>query len=1055
MNELISLPPFEGVTRFAWDLAWQSTLVGIATLVALRFLVRHPAARAWTVVLATGLCLAIPLVSVVVRASGLGLLNSQAHVAAIAPTIAAAPAPGLAGTPTSEAIIDDETMPVEIVAAANVNTLPAVDPTSDSSLAIRSDVSGPSLSVIAWLWSHAPAIATLCWAMLALTALIRLISGLASVRRLCREAVACDDAMILNSCRRAARAVGLRREPHVVISPHTGCPTVLAWGRPVLFIPPLARQKSARQWFSVFSHELAHVQRGDGWSQLVMEAATVLLPWQPMIHLLRHHHRQACEEACDDWALFAGADPIDFASTLTEWIPSEPNVLALDIGSGTSSVRRRIERLLRCSSPPRPELGNGWLLGSGTVATCVLCLLALLQTGTLQTRADDQPNSAEPSAGIAADRTTGHNEGSVSDSETQVHAPRQLVAILGEGRMQHWNSAEVLGFGPEHQTVFSRGRDETLKVWDLATGVALRGLQLPRSTSGYRWWNWDIEIRGQYCFDVLLSPDGNVLLLGKGDGTVEMLDAATFKRLRVLKIPGELPRKLAISADGKRLAALRLSTADGKTAAIVLDIATGQTVGSIHRKISDDLRGTRSAPWRWLELSPDGSKLALSRNGDATLWDVATGELMSEFGGGWSLRFSPDGGTLVTCSADQLQLWDVPTGQQKCSIRNFATSSQVAFSPAGDLLAIVDGSRVRVCRVDSGEQLWISYKHNALRHFTRPTIAFHRNGNTLALGAGHGVALFDVATGHEIGRDRVTALTSLAVDPQGGRLVTGDSNGHLAVWGVADGTRRQTWRAHEHQISPLAFSPDGRTLASASFEHLVVWNGTDGRLRHTIQPERAQRGSNPMPLRMAFTSDSASLMVGYRAREFKMWDVASGNPETCSQFDPDLLAIYPFAVTRGNRLIASTRVSPRRLGIWSLTTGKQTKTLSPYRGPTQFAVSHDGRRIAAAAPDDTISVWDLQLDKQIDIPKGHARRGHIRTLALSRDGRTLASGAEDGSVRLWNAATGEKLNTLQIGPRRGLIDQLAFSIDGRYLASKNGNGTVSILRIGPAWLALE
>jgi len=1052
MTELNLLLPSGGIARFAWDLVWQSTLVGIVALMLLRFFVKRPARRAWFATLAVGLCMAIPLVSLAARARGLGLLRSEPQTVARPQAAAVIPAGPSARTAASEAASDAGIGPVESNKEANGSVglslafVAEADLTpSRSSRAVSFD--GASL------WTCMIVAATAVWAVLAITAVVRLINGIASVYRLCREAVECDDNRIVSSCARAARAMGLQRAPQVAVSARTSCPTVLAWGRPKLFIPPLAGEKSDQQWFSVFAHELAHVQRGDGWSQLLMEVALVLLPWQPLVRLLRGEHRQACEEACDDWALSAGADPVELASVLTEWIPSEANLAVLGIGNGTSSVRKRIERLLKVSSPPQPRLGGGWLLGSVSTAACVLCFLTLLQTGSLASRTGDHPEAIPPSAAGAADGWDSDKPARLTEEET--HAPKWLVAVLGEGRMRHWNSAMVLGFGPQHQTLFSHGRDDVLKVWDLETGNELRQLQLPLSVGGYRWWDWEIETRRRYYIDLLLSSDGNVLFLGKADGTVELLDATTFELLRILKIPGELPKKIAMSADGKRLAALRLTNADGMCAAIVLDIATGTTVGSIEQKIPDELSRTMSAPWRWLELSPDGSQLAVSRNGDATLWDVATGELLHEFDGGWNLRFSPDGDTLVAHTSDQqLNLWDVATGQLRSSIRSFATRSQVAFDPAGNLLAIVDGDRVRLCRVATGEQLWMSNEYNPSRHFSEPTVVFHKNGNLLAISSGHRVALFDAASGNEVGRDRTPALTALAVDPTGGQLVTGDSNGQLTVWGVADGERRRAWLGHDHGVSPVVFSPDGRSLASAAFEHVVVWNGASQTLRDTVQPKRAQRGSNAVPLQMAFTPDSTSLLVGNRPYELHVWRVGSGSLDEILQFDPKPLLSFPFAVAEKDALIAYSTAEPRGLRVWSLKTGKQAAMLPCDGGRMPLTVSADGRRIAVGTRGDKISVWDLELDEQIDLVKGHSHR-FLHALAISPNGRLLASGAEDGKVQLWNCTTGSKVETMHIGPPSGIIDQLAFSTDGRHLITRNGNGTAFVLRVDSELLALD
>lgn len=257
-------------------------------------------------------------------------------------------------------------------------------------------------------------------------------------------------------------------------------------------------------------------------------------------------------------------------------------------------------------------------------------------------------------------------------------------------------------------------------------------------------------------------------------------------------------------------------------------------------------------------------------------------------------------------------------------------------------------------------------------------------------------------------------------------MVSGDSNGQLTTWDIASGQLQRTWRGHEHGISPLAFSPNGDTLASGAFEHVVLWNADSGTLRHTVQPMRTRRGTNPIALRMAFTPDSASLLVGYRGRELKVWDVSNGKEQGLLQFDPSLVTYYNFAVTGDSQLIGSSRGETRGLGLWDLKTGKQIKTLPRFGGRMQFAVSPDGRQIAAGARGDKISIWVLQQDKQIDILKGHSRR-YLRALAFSPDGKMLASGAEDGNVQLWNSATGDKLDTLKVGPRRGVIDQIAFT----------------------------
>ena len=101
--------------------------------------------------------------------------------------------------------------------------------------------------------------------------------------------------------------------------PDIDTPALVSWGRPRLLIPAGCEPRS--DWFAIFCHEVAHLARRDGWSRLVVELATVALPWQPLLWLVRRDFRAACEEACDDWAIAAGTDPVEFASLLLDFVP--------------------------------------------------------------------------------------------------------------------------------------------------------------------------------------------------------------------------------------------------------------------------------------------------------------------------------------------------------------------------------------------------------------------------------------------------------------------------------------------------------------------------------------------------------------------------------------------------------------------------------------------------------------------------------------------------------------------------------------------------------------
>ena len=191
----------------------------------------------------------------------------------------------------------------------------------------------------------------------------------------------------------------------LLVSTKVATPTVLAFGRARLLVPHAeaslrdagievdsqTAEKSAScseldassrlcetrlsngqpriDWVAAFTHELAHVARRDGWSRLWVELVLIAIPLQPLIWLARRDYRIASEEACDDFAVAAGTNPIDLADTLTAWMDFSCCSYAGVIG--ISSSKARALRLLGMQSDPIACLNGSWRM-LGVVTTCLL-----------------------------------------------------------------------------------------------------------------------------------------------------------------------------------------------------------------------------------------------------------------------------------------------------------------------------------------------------------------------------------------------------------------------------------------------------------------------------------------------------------------------------------------------------------------------------------------------------------------------------------------------------------------------------------------------------------
>ncbi len=223
----------------------------------------------------------------------------------------------------------------------------------------------------------------------------------------------------------------------------------------------------------------------------------------------------------------------------------------------------------------------------------------------------------------------------------------------------HTSSILSTAFSPNGHTLASGSDDNTIQLWDVATGKELRRL----------------EGHSQSVSSVAFSPDGRTLASGSYDTTIRLWDVATGKELSRLEGHTDEVFSVAFSSDGYTLA----SGSRDKTIRL-WDVATGKEL----RRLEGHTDYVYS-----VAFSPDGHILA-SGSGDKTirLWDVATGKELSRLEGHtnrvYSVAFSPDGHTLASGSKDTTnRIWDVRTGRCLYTRFGFEEGSWIAVAPDG------------------------------------------------------------------------------------------------------------------------------------------------------------------------------------------------------------------------------------------------------------------------------------------------------------------------------------------------------------------------------------
>jgi WD40 repeat protein/serine/threonine protein kinase len=288
-------------------------------------------------------------------------------------------------------------------------------------------------------------------------------------------------------------------------------------------------------------------------------------------------------------------------------------------------------------------------------------------------------------------------------------------------------------------------------------------------------------------------------------------------------------------------------------------------------------------------------------------------------------------------------------------------------------------------------------------------------------------------------------ITSVAFSSDGKRIASASEDGTVMIWEGTTGRVSAVLKGHTGAVTSVAFRDDGKRLVSGSADKTAkIWDTETG------QELRSFEGHEAEVLSVAFRRDGTQIASGSYDQTAKVWNANSG--ALLFTFRKHEAGIGSIQFRGDGKQVVSA--SDDTIRVWDATAGDESLCFKAHAAAiTAAACSPDGKRIVSAARDGSVRVWNATDGRQTTSLEGHL--GPVTSVAFRDDGKQVVSGSEDNTVKVWDSTSGKALTTLK--GHTDVVSAVAFRGDGKQIASGSADKTLKIwdAALGQEPLALK